>query len=59
MDIEKIKNCLLQIALADHLGDVPLKGLCKALDIEVAYSSKWERYVFPWENDRWCDKDSE
>lgn len=60
IDWIKVKDYLQGIALGDHIGDVNnyLPALVEALDVgEAAWSSKWDRMVFSWEDDRWLDKD--
>jgi hypothetical protein len=52
MDIEGVKDCLVYIALSDHMGDVNdiIPELCKALNLEQPeWSYKFNRFIFPWE----------
>jgi hypothetical protein len=61
MDMEKAKQALIGLALANHIGDVNdcIPEFCIALNLECRWSDKWERYIFPWEENRWIDGDGE
>lgn len=59
--LEGLKEILVSLSLAEHAGDVndDLPRLCKVLGFpEPAWSSRWMRMVFPWEDDRWKDRDN-
>lgn len=54
MNIEVIKECLLSLALADHIGDVndTLPVLCKYLELPApTWHDSKRRWVFEWEVD--------
>ncbi|MFA5025045.1 MAG: hypothetical protein WC503_00860 [Candidatus Shapirobacteria bacterium] len=52
MDIKKVQNALLGLALSEHKGEVndEIPILCEALGILCKWSDKWERYIFSWES---------
>lgn len=56
-----LRAILVSLSLADrHPGDVgdELLALARVLGLpQPRWSSKWERYVWPWEADRWLDRD--
>jgi hypothetical protein len=56
MNIKKVQNSLLGLALADHIGDVndEIPVLCEALGLICRWSDKYERYIFSWE-DKWYE----